>query len=948
MGQRAVLRIRMWRNFVMGNSLRITTLASAIGIALIGANASLPVRAASADVAKSVAHVPATTRELYIVRFTEPGLLHYSGGTQGLQATAPAATHQRKLDARSPAATAYSNYLQTQRGAHLQAITQAIGRNLDVTHSYLVTMNGVAAEMSIDEASKVAKLPGIESVKRSRIEHLDTYRGPTFIGADKIWDGTSVPGGTGTRGQGVVVGVIDSGANSDHPSFADDATCGFNAGNPKLISAVDCSQTNGGGACVGPNPEANDGNGHGVHTASTAVGNTLDSTAVPPPVIPAPFTTISGVASCSSLRTYKVCPTTQCTTAAINAAIENAIIDQVDVINFSISGGSDPWNDTDRLFLDAVGADVFVAASAGNTRAETPNPVGEVNHLGPWVTTVAASTHNLNVSGAGLLNVTGPGTPPPEVQNISLNPGSGTNAGTDLTGVEIRHYAANEIGCTANGAFPPDYFAGAIALIQRGTCTFEEKINNAEAAGAVVAIISNNVAGVINMSVGAADLPAYSILQAEGADLVEFIDASGGGPVDRIFADGFDGAPAGGAAVGDFTPAVQQGDVLAGFSLRGPSALTSVTKPDITGPGVSIYAALDDATTGGYGFLSGTSMSSPHLAGAGALVRAVHADWTPAEVKSALMLTAFTNGNQEDGTTPWTPDDVGSGRADLTKAALAGFVMDETFANFLAAEPPGGDPKTLNIPSARNMNCVDSCDWTRTLRNTLTTPSNWTVTVNEPAGLDVSVDTTSFAFTGGIAETQDITITASPTAALTEVTYAEVVFHETNGAAPDAHIYVAVKGSGSGGGDIIVSGPINLDVPNNGGGIYINWVSGESDTAPVTGWDFNPYSNGALVFYWGGDVSEDNAGVASDGVLYDVLGSGDSIGPSSTFIQNAQSGSDNWLVGVDGYLGFKFLNEDTGEINFGYAHITSTSPTGFPAVIVDYAYDQSGAEITIP
>jgi hypothetical protein len=79
-----------------------------------------------------------------------------------------------------------------------------------------------------------------------------------------------------------------------------------------------------------------------------------------------------------------------------------------------------------------------------------------------------------------------------------------------------------------------------------------------------------------------------------------------------------------------------------------------------------------------------------------------------------------------------------------------------------------------------------------------------------------------------------------------------------------------------------------------------------------------------------------------------VLGSGDSIGPSSTFIQNAQSGSDNWLVGVDGYLGFKFLNEDTGEINFGYAHITSTSPTGFPAVIVDYAYDQSGAEITIP
>jgi len=933
----------------MGNSLRITTLASAIGIALISANASLPVRAASADVAKAVSQDQSNTRQLYIIRFAEPGLLHYTGGTQGLQATAPSATQQRKLDARSPAANAYSTYLQSQRGTHLQAITQAIGRNLDVTHSYLVTMNGVAAEMTLGEAGKIAKLSGVESVKISREPITTTYRGPSFIGADTIWDGSQVPGGTGTRGQGVVVGVIDTGANSDHPSFADDPTCGvFNAGNHKLLSAVDCLTTDGGGQCSGANPEAANGNGHGVHTASTAVGNTLDSTAVPPPVIPPPFTTMSGVAPCASLRTYKVCATTSCADAAIQAAIEGAITDQVDVINFSISGGSDPWNDTDRLFLDAVGADVFVAASAGNTRAETPNPVGEVNHLGPWVTTVAASTHNLNVSGAGLLNVTGPGSPPPDVQNIPLTPGSGLNAGTALTGVEIRHYATNEIGCTANGGFPPDYFAGAIALIQRGTCTFEEKINNAEAAGAVVAIISNNAAGVINMSVGAADLPAYSILQTEGAALVAFIDSLGRGPADRIFADGFDGGGTGGAAISDFTPAVQQGDVLAGFSLRGPSALTSVTKPDITGPGVSIYAALDDATTGGYGFLSGTSMSSPHLAGAGALVRAVHADWTPAEIKSSLMLTAFTNGNQEDGTTPWTPDDVGSGRADLTKAARAGFVLDETFANFLAAEPPTGDPKTLNIPSARNMNCVDSCDWTRTLRNTLTTASNWTVTVNAPAGLDVSVDTPSFAFTGNISETQDITITASPTTALTEVTYAEVVFHETGNAAPDAHIYVAVKGSGSGGGDIIVSGPVNLNVPNDIGGLYINWVTGDSGGSPPTGWDMNPYSNGALVFYWGGDVSEDNAGVASDGVLYDVLGSGDSIGPSSTFIQTAQAGTDNWLVGVDGYLGMKFLNEDTGEINFGYVHITSTSPTGFPAVIVDYAYDQSGAEITIP
>ncbi|MGH8174427.1 MAG: S8 family serine peptidase, partial [Rhodanobacteraceae bacterium] len=852
----------------MGNSLRVTTLASAIGFALISASFSPAAHAAPANTTKANTSASTNTRETYIVRFAEPGLLHYSGGTQGLVATAPSANRERKLDAHSPAAQAYGNYLQSQRDAHLQSIAQALGHNIDVKHSYLVTMNGVSADMSLSEATRIAKLPGIVSVKRAGFQQLTTYRGPEYIGAPSIWNGSAVPGGVATRGQGVVVGVIDSGANSTHPSFADDATCGvFSPSNHKLLSAVDCSTTGGGGVCNGPNPEANNGNGHGVHTASTAAGNTLDSTAVPPPVIPAPFTTMSGVAPCASLRTYKVCETNQCSGAAILAGTENAITDGVDVINFSISGGTDPWNDSDRDFLDAVGADIFVSASAGNTSASTPNPIGEVNHLGPWVNTVAASTHDLNVSGFGLLNVTGPGTPPPEVQNIQMTPGSGTDAGDPMTGTDIRHYAANEIGCTANGAFPPDYFAGAVALISRGTCTFEEKINNAAAAGAVLAVIYNNAAGVLTMSVGGATLPAYMIQQVDGQNLITFIDASGGGPADRIFADGFEVGSAEGSAVTDFTPAVQQGDVIAGFSLRGPSALASITKPDITGPGVNIYAALDSATTGGYGYLSGTSMSSPHLAGSAALVRAAHTDWTPAEVKSAMMLTAYTNGTEEDQTTPWTPDDVGAGRVDLTKAALAGFVMNETFANFLAAEPPGGDPKTLNIASARNMTCVDSCEWTRTLRNTLTAPSSWTVTVNAPAGLDVSVDTPNFSFTGGIAETHAITITAAPTTTLTDVTYAEVVFHEASGAAPDAHVYVAVKGSGSGGGGDVVTGTIDEDVLNDPDGSTFDFLTeiwGVYNAARVD--DINLYNFGdGMYSYWYGDVAAVSVGGVVDG-----------------------------------------------------------------------------------
>ena len=698
-----------------------------------------------------------------------------------------------------------------------------------------------------------------------------------------------------------------------------------------------------GGICTGPDPEAAAGNGHGVHTASTAAGNTLDASAVPPPTIPAPFTTMSGVAPCASLRTYKVCQTTNCAGADIIAGIENAITDGVDVINFSISGGTDPWNDNDRMFLDAVNADVFVAASAGNTRAATPDPTGLVNHLGPWMTTVAASTHDYNVAGQGTLSVTGPGSPPPEIQNISLNPGSGPNLGTPATGVPIRFYSANIIGCTATGGFPANFFDGSIALISRGSCSFEEKIDNAEAAGASVAVIYNNAAGVINMSVGGAMLPAYSILQSEGEAIITYLS---GGP-DLIFANGFE-APVVPEGTADFGPAVKQGDVLAGFSLRGPSMLTSVTKPDVTGPGVNIYAALDTAS-GSYGYLSGTSMSSPHTAGSGALLRAVHPDWTPQEVKSALMLTAFTAGTKEDLVTPWDPDDVGGGRLDLTKAAKAGFVMDETYANFVAADPASsGDPKTLNIPSMRNVDCIDSCDWTRTLRNAVNgTPTAWTVTFNSPPGLTLSADTTAFGFTGNLADTQAITITATPTTDLTEMTFGEVVFHEASGLAPDAHMYVAVMGSGSGNPNIVYSGVLNAGVPNDFNGLYVNWINVDVNCTGVCNW--NPYQGGAgLTFFWPENASGEG-GLSTDGLSYDVLGSGATIGPGSQFIATT-GGADytNWRAGADGDLGFKFVCPAAGGFCYGYAHVTTTAGDGFPATLIEYWYDNSGAAITIP
>jgi hypothetical protein len=479
----------------------------------------------------------------------------------------------------------------------------------------------------------------------------------------------------------------------------------------------------------------------------------------------------------------------------------------VSVMNFSISGGTDPWVDNDRQKLDLVDAGVLVAASAGNTSTSIPDPVGEVNHRGPWVLTVAASTKD-QVLFDGVLSASGPGKPPPDTQDIGLSKGSASPDGTPLNDFPIRHFTGQDInfeGCTSQPPFPPGFFNGSVALIRRGGCTFTEKITNAFNAGAAMVVIRNNVAGTVLMdTTGQPAVPAYSCDQVPGDALAAFVDAN---PTDATVNFTLDGI------------ATTQGDILASFSLRGPdpAPYQDITKPDITGPGVLIFAAFP-LNLGAYGTLSGTSMSSPHAAGSAALVRGVHSDWTVSETRSALMMTAFTGGTKEDGVTPWDADDVGNGRLDLTKAALAGLVMDETTQHYIDANPNiGGDPKTLNIPSLRNMDCSPNCTWTRTVRNTRNVATSWTAsgTAITP-GFDIEVSPSSFAFGGGLGETQELTITATPTTDLTSaVAFGEVALHETGGVSPDELMTVAIKGLPGGGGAITLDARVRTGHGNN-------------------------------------------------------------------------------------------------------------------------------------
>jgi len=721
----------------------------------------------------------------YMIQFSEKGMLQRQTRAQG-----------QRVQATTPQAQRLRAQVMTEQANHIQAMTRALGHELNVSHYFLVTRSGIAARLTLEEAQTVRGLPGIKSVERERLYHTTTFRSPEFIGADQIWNGTAVPpGSSGTKGEGIIIAMLDTGIDPTHPSFANDPACGHGTTEPpKLVSALDCSSTDQNGLCNGPDPT--DQVEHGTHTSSTAGGNTVGTGATPPP-----FVQISGVAPCASIRAYKVCPTDSCPDADIEAG-QNSVLIQGDakVLSFSISGGTDPWNDNDEAqdFLQIVDNDVLVSAAAGNTGNGIPDPVGQVNHRGPWVLTVAASTKDQVLHDGGL-SASGPGSPPPDTQNIGLDKGSASPDGTPLTDFPIRHFTQQDPtmeGCSAaSPQFPPGFFDGSVALIRRGSCSFTEKITNAFNAGAAMVVIRNNQPGTVNMdTTGQPNVPAYSCDQTPGDALAAFVDAN---PTDATINFTLHG-------VGSSQP-----DVLADFSLRGPdpAPFQDITKPDISGPGVSIYAAFP-IDLGAYGTISGTSMATPHNSGSAALVRAVHADWTVEEVKSALMMTSFNGGTKEDGTTPWDADDVGTGRIDDSKAALAGLVMNETTQNFLDANPgTGGDPKTLNIPSVRSMECTPNCTFTRTVRNTVTSPTSWTATGSPiTPGFTIDVEPSSFSFSGGLDETQELTITATPNTNLTgAVAFGQVLLHEgangdrPNGVAiPDERITVAIEGSPAG------------------------------------------------------------------------------------------------------------------------------------------------------
>lgn len=745
----------------------------------------------------------ATEPATYTVQLLEPPLASYRGGIAGLAATNPGLQGQVKLDPSSPASLAYLNYLDQQHGLFVAAMESVVGHPVEVRFRYKHAFNGLAVRVTPQEAARIAALPGVLHVQREVLRHLDTDAGPAWIGAPTLWDGSNTGGLPGTKGEGIVVGIIDSGINTDHPSFAATGGDGYKHTNPRRRFYGLCNSTTGVPFCnpkligvydftgLGTGPE--DDNGHGSHTASTTAGNAVSA------VVSAPTTsitrTISGVAPHANIISYKACFTTParggCLSPSLVAAIDQATADRVDVINYSIGGtSSNPWTDADaQAFLGARAAGVFVAASAGNSgpNAET---IGSPSDA-PWLTTVGASTHSRSFVNA-LVNLTGGSTPPPaDILGKSFTASYGPKPivyARDF-GNNARCEAVTEATSEGRGFPAGTNFKGAIVICDRGINGRVAKGQNVKDVGAGGMVLANDEANGNSVTADPHVLPAVHISFVDGNALKAWVKDGGTGHTATIAGSRADLAAA-------------NADIMAGFSSRGPDpSVPDVLKPDVTAPGVDILAALSSTIPPGpraeFGLLSGTSMSSPHTAGSAALLRALHPDWSPAEVQSALMTTAFNTAvRKEDGQRPADPFDMGAGRIDLTVASKAGLVLDEAEPRYTNANPAkGGDPKTLNLASMANSKCEGTCSWTRVVSSTLASSMTWTASTTAPAGMQLTVTPNSFTLAPG--SSQEIVVTANVSGLPAgQQVFAQVTLVPSDNAVPSAHFPVAVLPGG--------------------------------------------------------------------------------------------------------------------------------------------------------
>ncbi len=581
-------------------------------------------------------------------------------------------------------------YVASLAAAQAPVVAALTAAGASVRYQYRLTYDGidvVGGRVALTQV--ISRLPGVQRIDLAQADNLELDSSVPFIFDDATY---AQLGGDGT---GVTIALIDTGIDYTHATFggagtlaayqAIDPTTLVNSGFPtaKVVGGFDLvgenydarGATAPGGVCsttLVPDPNPLDVNGHGTHTASTAAGmevrdpNTdalLTPHGVAPGALVYEFKVFSGCAADGTASTAN---------SNVIAAIEMAVdpngdgdtSDHANVISMSL--GSDFGRDTtpDSVAANAaVDLGAIVVASAGNA-GNVPYITGSPATGSEVISVAAGNDPKIKVQLLGVANSNGADGSYESVEAAITPPLVTTGPVSGLT-------VSTGLACTP---FPAGSLTGMIPLIPRGTCTFHDKILNAQNAGAVAVVVRNNAAGdpiVMGGDSTGLTIPAVMVSQADGVTIRAALTSTTTFTLD---------------------PANQLPipDRLAAFTSAGPRFGDSAIKPDLTAPGVNILSA-QVATGTESTSVSGTSFSAPHIAGAAAILREIHPDWTPAEIKDVLMNTATDS--SRDGV-PYPVALMGAGRARVDVAANSESLVDPGAASFGVQELSGLGKKT--------------------------------------------------------------------------------------------------------------------------------------------------------------------------------------------------------------------------------------------------------------
>jgi hypothetical protein len=761
----------------------------------------------------------------------------------------PDGTYVVEFDGAPTPVAGRAEALRERRARVLDAIVPGVRPSYEYNH----VLNGVAIRLTGRQAVKLAATPGVKAVTPNRVlRRNDPPRGaPAAQGSGSLpfpdiarYLGLSGEhglwakfGGPEHAGEGMIIGVLDHGVDPATPALAPlpeprpDAqiiagkwrgTCDDGAEpahkvtcNNKVIGAAWFQQ-----GVDDPAPQdvrsSLDVDGHGTHTASTAAGDH----AVPAAVPGTRFTDglVSGVAPAARIAAYKVCWSSGCPEPARAAAVDRAVADGIDVITMSVSGGPGPLTGPfETAVYNATKAGVLVVGAAGN---DGPNTV---HHVAPWMVSVAAAAHDTDYRSTLVL---GDGR---KFTGVSVGAAVARTGLVDAANAVRPDAKATDAQLCLAGTLDPAKVTGKIVVCERGVNFRDEKSAAVKSAGGVGMVVYNAPADY-DFGKDFHSVPTVHLSNEDGLRVKAYAGTAGAV-----------------AELGAARAVRMRAPEIVGYSGSGPDPRSNgdLLKPDVTAP-TDVIAGW---TKGGFQLMGGTSAATPHIGGIALLLRALHPDWSPVRVKSALMTSATTVDNEGKQIRRWdvdaTPLDYGAGHVAAVTAADPGLVYDSSPADWTAymcalgdrPEAPGGgdacagtakpDPSDLNYPALAVGDLYGTQTLTRTVTNVDAKSAVYRATVTPPSGFTAKVSPTTLILAPGQSATYRVRLERTRTAYGTW-SFGSLTWRDQHG--HDVRSPIAVRAAQ-------FSAPSTLDVTGE---------SGETTVQPHVGWTGKLVTRAAL------------------------------------------------------------------------------------------------------